>query len=68
MLTGRLNADLDARLEELAETTGRSKSQYVREAIETFLDAREDYLLAISILEKAEPTLSLDELRHELGV
>ncbi len=68
MLTVRLDPELEARLDELAEATGRSKSHYVRQALEEFLEDRADYLLAISLLEKNDPTTSLDELRRELGI
>jgi RHH-type rel operon transcriptional repressor/antitoxin RelB len=68
VLTVRLDPELEARLNELAETTGRSKSHYVRQAIEEFLEDRADYLLAISLLEKNEPTIGIDELRRELGL
>lgn len=68
MLTVRLDPELEARLDELAEATGRSKSHYVRQALEEFLEDWADYLLAISLLEKNDPTTSLDELRRELGI
>lgn len=68
MLTVRLDPELEARLDELAEATGRSKSHYVRQALEEFLEDRADYLLAISLLEKNDPTIGLDELRRELGI
>lgn len=68
MLTVRLDPELEARLNELAETTGRSKSHYVRQAIEEFLEDRADYLLALSLLEKNEPTIGIDKLRRELGL
>lgn len=68
MLTVRLDPELAARLDELAEATGRSKSHYVRQALEEFLEDRADYLLAISLLEKNDPTIGLDELRRELGI
>ena len=67
-MTVRLTPELEARLEELAESTGRSKSYYARQAIEEFLDDRADYLLALSVLEKQEATLSSAELRRELGI
>lgn len=68
MLTVRLEPELEARLNELAEATGRSKSHYVRQALEEFLEDRADYLLAISLLEKNEATIGINELRHELGL
>ncbi|MBX3142530.1 MAG: ribbon-helix-helix protein, CopG family [Trueperaceae bacterium] len=68
MLTVRLDPDLEAQLNELSETTGRSKSHYVRQALQEFLEDREDYLLAIAALERNEPTVGLEELRRELGL
>jgi len=68
MLTVRLDPELEARLSELAEATGRSKSHYARQAIEEFLEDRADYLLAVALLEKGEPTIGIDELRRELGL
>lgn len=67
-MTVRLNPELEAQLNELAEATGRSKSHYVRQAIEEFLEDRADYLLALALLEKEEPTIGIDELRRELGL
>jgi len=67
-LTVRLGPELEARLNELAEATGRSKSHYVRQALEEFLEDRADYLLAISVLERNEPTTGINELRHEFGL
>ena len=68
MLTVRLGPALRARLNELAEATGRSKSYYVRLAIEEFLDDEADYLLGIAALERNEPSIGIEELRHELGL
>lgn len=68
MLTVRLGSELEERLNELAEATGRSKSHYVRQAVAEFIEDRADYLLAIALLEKREPTIGLDELRRKLGI
>lgn len=68
MITVRMTPELRARLDELAAATGRSRSYYVRQAIEEFLDDRADYLIALSVLEKQEPTMSSAELRRELGI
>ncbi len=46
MLALRLPPDIEARLEDLAQLTGRSKSFYAREAILAHLDDLEDYYLA----------------------
>ena len=68
MLGIRLEVDLEKRLEALAKKTGRTKSYYAREAIKQYLEDREDYLLGIAVLERNEPTISLEELRKELGL
>ncbi len=68
MLGIRLEPELEERLERLAKKTGRSKSYYAREAIRQFLEDREDYLLGIAVLERQEPTISLEELERRLGL
>jgi RHH-type rel operon transcriptional repressor/antitoxin RelB len=68
MLTIRLNNDLENRLIALSQKTGRPKSYYVRQAIQAFLEEKEDYLLAISRLEKNNPRISLAELEKKLGL
>lgn len=68
MLNVRLPEKLDQRLERLAKQTGRSKSYYAREAIEEFLEEHEDYIVALSRLEKKKPRLSLKEMEKRLGL
>jgi len=68
MLGIRLEPELERRLARLAKKTGRSKSYYARQAIRQFLEDREDYLLGISVLERNEPTLSLEKLERRLGL
>lgn len=64
----RVSDELESRLDNLARETGRSKTHYVRQALESFLEDREDYLLAISVLEHNEPTVSLEDLERDLGL
>ena len=68
MLGIRLDTDTEERLERLAKQTGRSKSYYAREAIRTFLEDREDYLVGLAALEKREPRISLEDLEKEFHV
>lgn len=68
MLGIRLEPELERKLERLAKKTGRSKSYYAREAIRAYLEDREDYLNALAVLERREPTTSLDELERRLGL
>ncbi len=64
MLAVRLPDQLDSRLVSLSKKTGRSKSYYVRKAVETFLEDEEDYLLAVSRLEEKNSRISFEEVRR----
>jgi RHH-type transcriptional regulator, rel operon repressor / antitoxin RelB len=70
MLGVRLPDHLEQRLNMLAEQTHRSKSFYIREALEQYLEDKEDYLLAVAALEEFEKsgkkTISLEELSKQL--
>ena len=52
MLSIELPEEIEARLERLAERTGRSKSFYVREAILEKIEEMEDVYLAEEVLER----------------
>lgn len=70
MLAVRLDADLEARLTEVAKRTGRSKSYYARQAIEEKIEELEDIALLEEALRHfdAGKTISLDQMMRELGV
>jgi RHH-type rel operon transcriptional repressor/antitoxin RelB len=68
MLAVRLDPSTEDKLNNLARETGRSKTYYVKQAIENFLEEREDYLLALAVLERDEPRKSLAEMRKDLGL
>lgn len=72
MLALRLPPDLEARLDALAKRTGRTKSQYAREAIVEFIDDLEDLYLGqkrSALLERGKTkTVSLDDLERTLGL
>lgn len=68
-LTVRLPEDLDRRLSELAEKTGRTKTYYVKEALEEKLDELEDLYIAEHRLEQPEgPRWSLEQLENKEDV
>ena len=73
MLAIRLPADIENRLEKLAQSTGRTKSYYVREAIVEYLEDLEDVYLAEQRLEGIRSgitkTVPLEEImkRYDLG-
>ncbi len=68
----RLDAELDARLERIARRTGRSKSFYVKQALEQQIEDIEDLYLARSVAKRVadgrERLIPLDELEREFGV
>jgi RHH-type rel operon transcriptional repressor/antitoxin RelB len=54
MMTIRLPEELEKRLNKLAKETHRTKSYYVKRAIEEFLEDQEDYLIALMRMERIE--------------
>ena len=68
MLAIRLPDELEARLQALAERTGRSRSFYVRQAVLEHLDDLEDYHLAVERLAEKLPTVPLEEVERRLGL
>jgi RHH-type rel operon transcriptional repressor/antitoxin RelB len=70
MLAVRLDAATEKRLEALAARTGRTKTFYAREAIETHLDDLEDFYLAeerVKTLRDGD-AIPLAALKAELGL
>lgn len=68
MLAVRLEGELEARLENLSKKTGRTKSYYVKKALDKYLEDQEDYLLAVSRLEEKNPRVSLEEVIKKIGL
>lgn len=72
MLAIRLPEELESRLETLAKRTGRTKTFYVREAIEQHLEDLEDLYLAERVSKRIragkEQTSSLEEVEARLGL
>ena len=68
MLSIRLDRDIEKRLAELAQRTGRTKSYYARELIEGNLEDLEDRYLAEARLEKRRPSLTSRQVRKDLGL
>jgi RHH-type transcriptional regulator, rel operon repressor / antitoxin RelB len=71
-LSIRLSEELDARLERLARLTGRTKSFYVKHAIEDQIEDLEDLYLARRVAKRVaegrERLITLDEAERELDV
>jgi RHH-type rel operon transcriptional repressor/antitoxin RelB len=72
MLALRLPAEIEARLDDLAKRTGRSKSFYAREAILEHLDDLEDIYVAEQRMEEyrrgESDAISLADVMAKHGV
>jgi RHH-type rel operon transcriptional repressor/antitoxin RelB len=72
MLTVRLPADIENRLNALSKTTNRPKSFYVREALERSIEDIEDIYLAEKRLEDIRAgkskTVPLEEVLKRYGM
>ncbi len=68
MIAVRLPKELEAQLEKVAQDTHRSKSYYIRAALEQYFEDREDYLLAMARLEENNPRISYELIRKEFDL
>lgn len=72
MLAIRLPADIELRLEALAQATGRTKTYYAREAILKHLEDLEDLYLAekelIEVRAGRSKTMSLKDVMTQHGL
>ena len=67
MLTVRLPADIEKRLDLLAKRTGRMRNFYVRQAITRHIDDLEDYYLARRRLSRKAERVTLEEFEREVA-
>ena len=68
MMTLRLSSDIEARLKTLALKTGRTKTFYVRQAIQEHLEDLEDTFLAQERLLTQERIWSHEEVVHDVNM
>ena len=71
MLAVRLDPDLESRLNAVAKRMGRSKSYIMREALQERIEELEDLAALEEALRDPEaggPTVSLDQMKRELGL
>ena len=68
MVAVRLPQEMENRLNVLSRKTGRTKSFYIRQALEEHLEEMEDVYLAENRFKTLEKTVSLDELMSEPDV
>ncbi|MCH8157477.1 MAG: ribbon-helix-helix protein, CopG family [Nitrospinae bacterium] len=67
-LSVRLNQKTEHKLENLSKQTGRTKSWYIRHALEQYLDEWEDYQIALTRLENETGEIGIAEVRKRLGL
>ena len=72
MIAVRVPEEIEMRLDRLAKLTGRTKTYYVREAIEDHLDDLEEAYIAEKVLEKVrsgkEKLISLEDVVKQYGL
>lgn len=68
MLAVRIPKEIETRLNELARFTGRPKSFYVREALQSHLDDIEDTYTALYRLEHPAKRWTMEELEQGLDL
>jgi RHH-type rel operon transcriptional repressor/antitoxin RelB len=68
MLAVRIPTKMETRLDKLAALTGRPKSFYVREALQTHLDEIEDNYTALYRLEHPAKRWTLEDLEKGLDL
>jgi RHH-type rel operon transcriptional repressor/antitoxin RelB len=64
MLAVRIPEQIEVRLDKLAKLTGRSKSYYVRQALEQHLEEIEDAYVALYRLEHPAKRWTLEDLER----
>jgi RHH-type rel operon transcriptional repressor/antitoxin RelB len=69
MLTVRVPKDVEERIEELAKLTHRSKSFYIREALNAYLEDIEDYYISLERLARKDAKrYTIEEAKEKLGL
>ncbi len=65
----RLPEELLSELDELATLLGRSRSSLIQDAVETYLNEYNDYLVALHrLLDKDDEIITGAQLRKSLGI
>ena len=69
-ITFKAPSDIYNRLQMLSDQVDRSKSYLLRQAIEEFLEEKEDYLISLKRLADDKPSMrvSLEELEARYGL
>jgi RHH-type rel operon transcriptional repressor/antitoxin RelB len=68
MTTIQIPAEIESQIDALADRTGESKDDLVREALLAYLEDMDDVAIAKEHLLHPDDTLSLDEMKKSLGL
>lgn len=68
MLSIRLPKNMEDALSICAKELKTPKSKIACDALKLYLEDLQDYIRARKIIAKNEPTISHEELKHELGI
>lgn len=68
MLAVRLSIPLEKQFTQLAEQSGHSKSYLAKCAIANFIEDQADYRIALARIEENLPSISLAEVKKNLGL
>ena len=64
-VTSKLPDDLYERLDQLGKIIERKKSYLIRKDVESFLEEREDYFIALHRMEQKNSRYSLEQLESD---
>lgn len=67
-LSVRLSKELEDKLNRVSKRTRRSKSSYIKQALEDLLQDEEDYLVAMERLKECKEAVSLEDVKKEFGL
>lgn len=60
--------DLEKRLNNLVAVTGKTKSYYVKQALENFLEEQEEAEIALQRMQEKLPGITIEEMERRLGL
>ena len=64
----QIPAEIENQIEAFAQRTGESKDSVIREALVTYLEDREDAMIAASRLQTTGQRISLEEIGRKYGL
>ena len=67
-ITITIDSEIDEELTQLARATGRDKPSLAREALVEWLEDQEDIRDAEAVIAEGNPTISLEEVKRNLGL